>query len=83
LLAAREQYVVPLASTMSSDNQVSFENGLLSASWPAGNETLQIVANLSATAQPCPAVNWNQYVWGGAPPDILSPWSVYAGIGSA
>jgi malto-oligosyltrehalose trehalohydrolase len=82
LLAARKRYVVPLVPAMSGDNQVRFDNGLLNAAWPAGDKTLEIVANLSAVAQPCPAVNWNQYVWGGAPPDPVPPWSVYAGIGS-
>jgi malto-oligosyltrehalose trehalohydrolase len=82
LLAARKQYVVPLTPTMSRDNQVHFDNGLLNVAWPAGDKTLQIVANLSAVGQPCPALNWNQNVWGGAPPGTLPAWSVYAGIGS-
>jgi maltooligosyltrehalose trehalohydrolase len=83
LLAARRDFVVPLAKRMTGDSDASFTDGVLHASWRAGDRSLQIVANLSDTNRPCFALNWTTQVWGGAPPAQLPPWSVYAGLGGA
>jgi maltooligosyltrehalose trehalohydrolase len=82
LLAARRQHVMPLVPTMTGGNDARFENGLLQATWRAGDKALQLIANLSDVERPAPTMNWNQNVWGGPPPKILRPWSVYAGIGA-
>jgi maltooligosyltrehalose trehalohydrolase len=81
LLAARHKFVVPLAKTVTSDSGANFKHGILRASWRAEDASLQLVANLSDTAQPCPALKWHTHVWGEAPPAILPPWSVVAGMG--
>jgi hypothetical protein len=81
LLAARRDFVVPLAKVMSGDSEASFDDGILRACWRAGDQALHLVANLSDAARPCPAFTWHMHIWGRAPPVQLPPWSVYAGIG--
>jgi maltooligosyltrehalose trehalohydrolase len=83
LLKARREFVVPLASGMTGDNDAQFKDGVLTAVWRAGGKALHLIANLGDTARPSPRVNWNENVWGGSPPATLPPWSVYAGIGGA
>jgi malto-oligosyltrehalose trehalohydrolase len=83
LLRARRDCVVPLAKAMSGDSRAEWKAGVLHASWRAGDRSLQLLANLSDAAQPCPALSWRTHIWGDAPPATLPPWSVYAGIGGA
>jgi malto-oligosyltrehalose trehalohydrolase len=83
LLAARRQHVVPLARTMGAESSTSLQDHVLHACWYAGERSYEIVANVSDAPRPCPALNWTEHIWGGAPPTTLLPWSVYAGIGSA
>ena len=83
LLASRRDFVVPLAKQMIGDSEAEFRDGILRASWRAGEQSLQLVANLSDAPRPCPALNWRTQIWGGAPPATLRPWSVHAGIGGA
>ncbi len=83
LLKARRDFVVPLASAMTGDNDASFERGVLTATWRTGDTALHLLANLSDAERPCPALNWTRPIWGGNPPAMLSPWSVYAGLGGA
>jgi maltooligosyltrehalose trehalohydrolase len=83
LLAARRQYVVPLCKTMTGDTATRFEGGVLHARWRSGDKELHLLANLSDTPRPRPALNWSETVWGGPPPALLPAWAVYAGIGSA
>jgi maltooligosyltrehalose trehalohydrolase len=81
LLAARREFVMPLAPKMTGESDAVFRDGILRASWRAGDRSLDVVGNLSNEPRPCPALNWRTHVWGGAPPAALPPWSVYAGIG--
>jgi maltooligosyltrehalose trehalohydrolase len=82
LLAARSKWVVPLVASMVTPGKVRFEAGLLAARWAAGRYDLVLLANLSDSACLKPANAWGKPVWGGAPPNELPPWSVYAAIES-
>jgi len=83
LLAVRRQWIVPLIAAMTSDSAASFDNGILTATWPASPKSLMLLANLSGDPKACPAQNWGTPIWGDAPPHTLPPWSVYAAIGGA
>jgi len=58
---------------------------VLTASWPLRTgETLSLFANLSDSELSRPSeFLQRQSIWGGAVPARLSPWSVYAAIGSS
>jgi maltooligosyltrehalose trehalohydrolase len=81
LLAARREHVVPLTPQMTGGADADFEDGVLTAEWRAGDRRLQLVANLSETAKPCPVLRWGTPIWGETPPRDLPPWSVHAAIG--
>lgn len=83
LLKARRDFVAPLAAAMTGDNEAAFDEGVLTAAWRAGDKVLHLIANLSDNERPSPALSWIETIWGGAPPAILPPWSVYAGLGGA
>jgi maltooligosyltrehalose trehalohydrolase len=83
LLKVRRDFVAPLAAEMSSDSDARMEDGVLTATWRAGGKALHLVANLSDAERNPPTTNWTQNIWGGPPPSILPPWSVYAGLGGA
>ena len=82
LLDARRRFVVPLIPHLQGDAEVTFESGLLRARWSGGAKSLLLLANLSEIAAAKPKdLTWNEPVWGGAPPQELPPWSVYAALG--
>ncbi len=86
LLAVRHQHVVPLMPAMTTPGDVRFVDGVLGASWAAGDNALLLIANLSDTEKPRPAApSWQDSmpIWGGAPPQALRPWSIYAATLSA
>jgi maltooligosyltrehalose trehalohydrolase len=83
LLAARHRFVAPLLPAMTTPGEVSFDSGLLTARWAAGEKSLTLLANLSDAAKAKPAGAWGEPIWGDDPPAGLPPWSVYAAIGGA
>jgi malto-oligosyltrehalose trehalohydrolase len=83
LLAARRTFVVPrLSKLRHGDGGAKFDGTVLTARWGFDSgEALALSANLCDRPQPRPAANRpGEPVWGGAPPDPLPPWSVYAEI---
>jgi hypothetical protein len=69
---------------MTSEGSVSFDNGVLSARWHAGEKSLLLLANLSDAANPrLQTLAWGDPIWGTSPPRKLPPWSVYAAIGGS
>ncbi len=84
LLAARKSFVMPrLPQLRPGHGRVEFTGGILAASWFfRSGETLSMLANLSPQAHPRPEeFTAGKLVWGGEPPWVLPPWSVYAAIG--
>jgi hypothetical protein len=68
---------------MQGKGDVSLDGGILQARWPAGGKALLILANLSDDAKAKPEGSASgDSIWGGAPPDTLAPWSVFAAIGN-
>jgi maltooligosyltrehalose trehalohydrolase len=82
LLDVRKRAIVPLLAAI-RDSEVSFDDGILSARWPAGSKVLKLLANLTDVALPRERMNWGEPIWEGEPPRELPPWSVYAAIGDA
>jgi malto-oligosyltrehalose trehalohydrolase len=82
LLAVRKTAILPLVPLMRGGAEVAFKDNVLSAYWPAGSKTLQLIANLAGTATQNPELDWGDAIWGGHPPRILPPWSVYAAVGA-
>jgi maltooligosyltrehalose trehalohydrolase len=83
LLATRRRWIVPLLPAMTGGGSATFDDGILHATWPAGPDSLLLLANVSSTPTPCPPIAWGDQIWGDAPPRDLPPWSVYAAIGGA
>jgi hypothetical protein len=83
LLKARREHVVPLAKRMTGGADAAIDNEVLTAEWRAGGRRLQLLANLSEAAKPRPKLSWATPIWGGAPPQDLPAWSVFAAIGGA
>ncbi|HEY4142319.1 MAG TPA: malto-oligosyltrehalose trehalohydrolase [Pseudolabrys sp.] len=82
LLAARGTFVMPLLPAMNGAGDVTFANGVLSAQWRAGKQSLQLLANLSDASKPQPkGLSWGAPIWRGTPPRELPPWSVFAAVG--
>jgi malto-oligosyltrehalose trehalohydrolase len=85
LLAARKQHIIPrLPEIRPGHGRAEFIDEVLSATWFfRSGETLTIVANLGEHARPRPdPFKDGKCVWGSTPPPQLSPWSVYATIGT-
>jgi 1,4-alpha-glucan branching enzyme len=83
LLAARKTFVIPrLPQLRPGPGSAKFDGTVLTARWAFDQgETLALVANLGGRPQPRPETfRPGEPVWGGAPPDLLPPWSVYAAI---
>lgn len=80
LLAVRKRAVTPLLASMHGDAEASFKNNILLARWPAGPDTLQLLANLAGTPSQRPVLDWGDAIWGGNPPPTLRPWSVHAAV---
>ncbi|MGC2714534.1 MAG: malto-oligosyltrehalose trehalohydrolase [Pseudolabrys sp.] len=83
LLDVRKRSIVPLLSEIKSRGEASFASGLLRARWRGGAKSLQLLANLSDKNARRPGACGGEPIWGGEPPQTLSPWSVYAAIGAA
>jgi 1,4-alpha-glucan branching enzyme len=82
LLAARKTFVVPRLQLRPGHGAAKFDGTVLTARWGfASGEALALLANLGGRPQPRPATfRPGEPVWGGAPPDLLPPWSVHAAI---
>jgi maltooligosyltrehalose trehalohydrolase len=86
LLVARKMFVVPrLPHLRPGHGTARFDGTVLIARWEFySGEALSLLANLGAKAQPrLESFRPGEAVWGGAPPDSLPPWSVYAAIEAA
>jgi malto-oligosyltrehalose trehalohydrolase len=81
LLKARREHVVPLVRQMKGGADAHIEDDVLMAQWRAGEKRLQVLANLSGTAKPRPALGWGTPIWGDQPPQDLPAWSVFAAVG--
>jgi maltooligosyltrehalose trehalohydrolase len=83
LLAVRKKSIAPLLPAMTGAGDVRFSHGVLTARWPAGKQSLMLLANMSdeTTARP-KDLKWGTAIWGDAPPVELPAWSVYAAIGN-
>jgi malto-oligosyltrehalose trehalohydrolase len=80
LLAVRKRVIIPLLTSMYGDAEVHITNSVLFARWPVVSGTLQLLANLTGTPAPRPVFAWGDAIWGGHPPPIVPPWSVYAAV---
>ena len=83
LLAARKAFIVPrLPQLRPGHGTAKFDGTVLIARWTFDSgEALSLLANLGGKTQPRPgAYRLDEAVWGGAPPDALPAWSVYAAI---
>jgi maltooligosyltrehalose trehalohydrolase len=82
LLTARKTHVTPrLPQLEKGHGTAQFDDGALTAHWRfRSGETLSMLANLSAQPQRRLYSLSGQSVWGGAPPEQLSPWSVFVSI---
>jgi malto-oligosyltrehalose trehalohydrolase len=83
LLRVRREHVVRMAREMRGGGATKIANGVLTAEWRAGARSLQLLANLSDTAKPRPALNWGTPIWGDQPPQNLPAWAVYAAVSSS
>jgi maltooligosyltrehalose trehalohydrolase len=83
LLATRRQEIVPRLDGVAFGSAQAAKNGLLTASWRMGDgATLRLIANLSESAIAAPAGEpAGRNIWGDAPGNVLSPWSVAWRIG--
>jgi maltooligosyltrehalose trehalohydrolase len=83
LLDARRTHVIPrLPQIEPGHGHAAFDDGVLAARWNfRDGETLAILANLTDKDRASPTL-WPKAtpIWGGVPPQKLSPWSVYAAI---
>jgi 1,4-alpha-glucan branching enzyme len=85
LLAVRRAKVVPLLADIAFDARSTRCDGdLLMAGWTSGQGRLRLLANLSDEAAKRPN-DWTpgEPIWGGAPSDVLPPWSVFWSLGTA
>jgi 1,4-alpha-glucan branching enzyme len=85
LLAARKQIVIPrLPEIRPGHGRAELIDDVLSAMWFfRTGETQSVLANLGQQTRPRPySFRGDKPVWGGAPPQQLPPWSVYATIGT-
>ena len=79
LLAVRRQEIVPRLANAAFGEAQAADNGMLTASWRMGDgATLKLAANLSnraITGQP--GDTKGSTIWGGAPGEVMTPWSVF------
>ena len=85
LLEIRRTAVAPhLADVRLRDSDLQAGNRLLTASWTLeGHNALMLLANISD--RPLPrgaAASRGNLLWGGEPPDLLPPWSVFWSMGA-
>jgi len=85
LLEVRRIAIVPhLADARFHDSDLQAANRMLSASWTLGTgRSLSLRANISDRPLPhgAPAPH-GKPLWGGEPPDVLPPWSVFWSMGA-
>ncbi len=85
LLDVRRTAIVPyLADAHFRDSDLRAGSRLLSASWSLGaGGSLGLLANISDRSLPrSTAGTRGKPLWGGEPPDVLPPWSVFWSIGA-
>ena len=79
LLAVRRQAIVPRLANAAFGEAHAADNGMLTASWRLGDGArLELTANLSnreLTGQPVETRGIP--IWGGAPREVMTPWSVF------
>ncbi len=83
LLDARRTQIMPrLPQIEPGHGHAAFDDGVLAARWNfRTGEALAILANLTDADRASPALRPKATpIWGGAPPQQLPPWSVYAAI---
>jgi malto-oligosyltrehalose trehalohydrolase len=83
LLAARKTFVVPhLPHLRIGNGSTRFDGSVLIARWAFDSgEALSLLANLGGKTQlRAETSTHGEWFWGGAPPESLPPWSVYAAI---
>jgi malto-oligosyltrehalose trehalohydrolase len=84
LLKVRRRSIAPLLPLMHGAGEATVVDDVLHARWPAGEKCLQLLANLSIENKPAPApLSWGVPIWGGDPPRLLPPRSVFAAIGDS
>jgi maltooligosyltrehalose trehalohydrolase len=84
LLLARQADIAPhLAGARFGPAAVRSDGAVIWACWRLANASeLRLLANLTAAAVPRPAAcTVGRPIWGGPPPEVLSPWSVFWSIG--
>jgi maltooligosyltrehalose trehalohydrolase len=85
LLRTRQADIAPhLAGVRFDPVGVRSDGGVISARWRLANASeLRLLANLTAAAALRPsAYAVGRPIWGGAPPQMLSPWSVFWSTGA-
>jgi maltooligosyltrehalose trehalohydrolase len=86
LLMTRRMEIAPhLAGAHFGPPAVRSSDGVISAHWKLANASeLQLLANLSRVPAPPPAaLAVGRPIWGGTPPSMLAPWSVFWSIRAA
>jgi len=84
LVAARRASIVPLLAELAADPHATRCDGrCLALAWTHSSGRLLLLANLCDASAPCPA-DWvhGEPIWGGTPPAILPPWSVFWSLGA-
>jgi maltooligosyltrehalose trehalohydrolase len=85
LLMTRQAEIAPhLAGARFGPPAVCSGDGVMAARWQLANASeLQLLANLTRAPAPRPAaVARGRPIWGGAPAEVLAPWSVFWSIGA-
>ncbi len=79
LLAVRRQQIVPRLANAAFGEAHAADNGMLTASWRLGDGArLELLANLSnSEITDKPGEARGIPIWGGAPGDVMMPWSVF------
>jgi maltooligosyltrehalose trehalohydrolase len=79
LMTRQAEIVRHLGGARFDPATVRSDDGVISARWRLANASeLQLLANLTGAAAPRPAAcAGGRPIWGGLPPDMLSPWSVF------
>jgi malto-oligosyltrehalose trehalohydrolase len=81
LLRVRREEIVPHLAGIRF-GAADFDDGILNAHWLLAGGSLGLLANLSRQERSYPLGRAGRPIWGGAPPAILPPYSVYWAIGT-
>jgi malto-oligosyltrehalose trehalohydrolase len=79
LLATRRTRIVPLLGAIAfAPGAARVDRSVVTAAWTHPSGGLHVMANLSDTAAGRPS-GWvvGEPIWGGTPPEMLPPWSVF------